>query len=73
MTKPNFTSGIILSGGKSERMNYPKAMLIWGESILINYQIISLFNAGCDEVIVVTGKDHEIITKNMIKKDNLKV
>ena len=73
MTKPNFTSGIILSGGKSERMNYPKAMLIWGESTLINYQIISLFNAGCDEVIVVTGKDHEIITKNMIKKDNLKL
>ena len=73
MTNVNFTSGIILSGGKSQRMNYPKAMLSWGENILINYQITSLFNAGCNEVIVVTGKDHKIISKNMIKKDNLKI
>ena len=73
MTKINFTSGIILSGGKSQRMNYPKAMLSWGDSILINYQIISLFNAGCSEVVVVTGKDHEVISKNIIKYNNLKL
>lgn len=73
MSKTNFTSGIILSGGQSQRMNYPKAMLIWGDDILINYQIKSLLSAGCDEVIVVTGKDHEIISKNMIKKANLKL
>ena len=54
-------------------MNYPKAMLSWGDSILINYQIISLFNAGCSEVVVVTGKDHEVISKNIIKNNNLKL
>ncbi len=73
MIKTSFTSGIILSGGKSERMNYPKAMMSWDEDILINYQINSLIEAGCDEVIVVTGKDHQIIKKNIIKNDQVKL
>ena len=43
--------GIILSGGYSERMGYPKSLLEWDKKTLLEYQINSLITGGCDGVL----------------------
>ena len=53
--KSPFTSAILLAAGVSRRMGTLKALLDWqGRSLLI-HQIVSLREAGADEVIVVLG------------------
>ena len=48
--------GILLAAGESSRMGRPKALLPWRGTTLIEYQMNSLLQGGCDTVIVVTGK-----------------
>lgn len=50
-----FTSAILLAAGVSRRMGTLKALLDWQGRPLIIHQIISLREAGADEVIVVLG------------------
>jgi molybdenum cofactor cytidylyltransferase len=48
--------GILLAAGESSRMGRPKALLPWRGTTLVEYQMNSLLQGGCDKVIVVTGK-----------------
>ena len=50
-----FTSAILLAAGVSRRMGTLKALLDWQGRSLIIHQIVSLREAGVDEVIVVLG------------------
>ena len=53
-------TGIILCGGASRRMGRPKALLDYeGESFLD--RLIGLFQASCDDVIVVLGHEADRI------------
>jgi len=53
-------TGIILCGGASRRMGHPKALLDYeGESFLD--RLIGLFQASCDDVIVVLGHEADRI------------
>ena len=51
--------GILLAAGESSRMGRPKGLLPWRGTTLIEYQMNSLLQGGCDKVIVVTGKYDE--------------
>ena len=48
--------GILLAAGESSRMGKPKALLPWRGTTLLEYQMNSLQQGGCDSVVVVTGK-----------------
>ena len=48
--------GVLLAAGESSRMGSPKGLLPWRGTTLVEYQMNSLLQAGCDKVIVVTGK-----------------
>jgi molybdenum cofactor cytidylyltransferase len=50
-------SAILLAAGESTRMGRPKALLPWGDSTLIDYQVRQLDEAGCDEIAIVLGHD----------------
>ncbi len=50
-----FTSAILLAAGVSRRMGTLKALLDWQGRPLIIHQVVSLREAGADEVIVVLG------------------
>lgn len=53
MTK-NIT-GIILAGGLSRRMGTPKMLLPWGQTTVIGQVITTFFEAGLQDLLVVTG------------------
>ena len=55
------TSAILLAAGESTRMGRPKALLPWGESTLIAWQVGELRAAGVDDVVVVLGHDAQAI------------
>ena len=65
--------GIILSGGYSERMGYPKSLLEWDKKTLLEYQINSLITGGCDGGLVITGKHHKEITKGINLNNKSKI
>ncbi|TDI89397.1 MAG: nucleotidyltransferase family protein [Chloroflexi bacterium] len=48
--------GVLLAAGESSRMGRPKPLLPWRGTTLVEYQMNSLLQGGCDQVIVVTGK-----------------
>lgn len=54
-------SAILLSAGESTRMGRPKALLPWGDSTLIEWQIGELRAAGVDSIVVVLGHDAQAI------------
>ena len=54
-------AAIILAAGESTRMGRPKALLDWGGRTLLQHQINTLAEAGCDPVVVVLGaRAHQI-------------
>lgn len=48
-------AAILLAGGESSRMGKPKALLAWGDTTLIEYQIDQLRQPPVERVIVVLG------------------
>ncbi|MGB2694713.1 MAG: nucleotidyltransferase family protein [Dehalococcoidia bacterium] len=49
------TAAILLVAGESTRMGRPKALLPWGNTTLIEYQIRELRAAPVDDLVVVLG------------------
>ncbi len=49
-------AGILLAAGESSRMGKPKALLPWRGTTLVEYQMNSLIQGGCSNVVAVTGK-----------------
>jgi molybdenum cofactor cytidylyltransferase len=48
--------GVLLAAGESSRMGSPKPLLPWRGTTMVEYQMNSLLQGGCDKVIVVTGR-----------------
>ena len=48
-------AAILLAGGESSRMGKPKALLEWGDTTLIEYQIDQLRQPPVERVIVILG------------------
>jgi molybdenum cofactor cytidylyltransferase len=54
-------AAIVLAAGESTRMGRPKALLDWRGRTLLQHQIATLSEAGCDPVVVVLGaRAHQI-------------
>jgi CTP:molybdopterin cytidylyltransferase MocA len=59
-------SGLVLAAGASTRMGQPKALLLTPAGVpLAQHQANLLRRAGCEEVLVVLGRDYEIITNRI--------
>ncbi len=54
-------AALLLSAGASTRMGSAKALLDWGGRPLLQHQIDTLIEAGCDPVIVVLGHQADAI------------
>ena len=63
--------GILLAAGESSRMGRPKALLPWRGTTLVEYQMNSLLQGGCDRVIVVTGKYDEEMAPLLKDRPNI--
>jgi CTP:molybdopterin cytidylyltransferase MocA len=57
-------AAIVLAAGKSERMRYPKSLLIFGKETAIDRVIRICAEAGCDPVLVVLGHEAERVRQN---------
>ncbi len=60
------TAAILLAAGESTRMGRPKALLPWGESTLIAWQIGELRAAGVEDIVVVLGHDAQAIRDHLL-------
>jgi len=52
---------VILAAGASTRMGTAKALLDWGGRPLLQHQIDTLVEAGCDPVVVALGHAAEVV------------
>jgi molybdenum cofactor cytidylyltransferase len=64
MDEPSRIAAIVLAAGRSERMQYPKPLLIFGKETVLDRVIRIEREAGADPVIVVLGHDAERIRAN---------
>ena len=58
------TAAIILAGGASSRVGFPKALLLW-KGVPYADHLYSLLSPWCNEVVVVLGHDHESIAARL--------
>ena len=59
-------AGLVLAAGASIRMGQPKALLLTPAGIpLAQHQATFLRHAGCEEVLIVLGRDFEFITNRI--------
>ena len=67
-------AALLLAAGLSTRMGTTsKALLPWGSTTLINYQVESLRNAGVELIIVVTGFQHEKLKTRINSMSNVEI
>ncbi len=59
------TAGILLAAGLSTRMGRPKALLPWCGSVLAEYQVRQMLEAGLDPVVVVVGHEAANVTASL--------
>jgi len=57
-------AALVLAAGRSERMKYPKTLLIFGKETVVDRVIRVCAEGGCDPVLVVLGGDEERIRAN---------
>ena len=48
-------AAVVLAAGESRRMGRPKMSLAWGESTVIGCVVTTLYEAGVEQVVVVSG------------------
>jgi len=58
-------AGILLAAGASSRMGYPKALIDWGDTSLINWEINQMKNAGLSNIVVVLGEKENLIRDSL--------
>ncbi len=51
-------TAIVLAAGLSRRMGQPKMLLPWGETTVLKHVIGTLFAAGLEEILVISGGEH---------------
>ncbi len=59
------TAAVLLAAGESTRMGRAKALLPWGDTTLLEYQIGELRAADVDDIVVVLGHDAEAIAPHV--------
>ena len=59
-------AGVILSGGASRRMGFPKALLQFRNETFLD-RLIRLFSAVCDPLIVVVGEHADQIRAGIVR------
>jgi molybdenum cofactor cytidylyltransferase len=55
-------SAVLLAAGQSKRMGRPKMLLPWGRDTVLGQVIATFQAAGVEDILVVTGGDHEQVT-----------
>lgn len=60
-------AAVILAGGASKRMGTPKALLTFGGETFLD-RLIGIFEADCDDVVVVLGHDAERVRSAATRK-----
>lgn len=64
MSETGKIAAVVLAAGASERMRYPKTLLIFGKETVVDRVIRVCAEGGCDPVIVVLGSEEERIRAN---------
>ena len=54
-------AGLILAAGESTRMGRLKQLLPWGGTMLIEWQVAQMLEAGVDDLVVVLGHSAEAV------------
>ncbi len=54
-------AAIILAAGEAKRFGSPKQVLVWKGQTLVEHAVQACLDAGCEQVIVVTGAHKETI------------
>jgi len=68
-TKSSTPACIILSGGSSQRMGSPKALLKFRQKTFVQKLIDDYTRIGCKPIIVVVGKHSQEIRRNITAHD----
>lgn len=58
-------AAVVLAAGASRRMGEPKALLSWGGTTLLAWEIEELLRSQVDDVVVVTGADAEEVRRTL--------
>jgi molybdenum cofactor cytidylyltransferase len=61
----NSCTGIVLAAGSSLRMGQPKQLLSVGGRPLLEHVVAAACGAQLDDVVVILGADHELITQRV--------
>ncbi len=57
----NKISAVILAAGMSRRMGQPKMLLPWRNTTVLGQVVTTFYQAGIQDIIVVTGGDKAIV------------
>ncbi|QQL49577.1 nucleotidyltransferase family protein [Mucilaginibacter ginkgonis] len=68
MQPDNFTI-VILAAGNSSRLGKPKQLLTYNNTILIGHEVQTAADSGCNEVVVVTGANHDQVATAISSED----
>jgi molybdenum cofactor cytidylyltransferase len=61
-------SGVVLAAGLSKRMGRSKMLLEWGDETVIEHVVGVLSDAGVREIVVVTGRDEQLLISVLKEK-----
>jgi len=64
MSAPPKIAALVLAAGRSERMRYPKTLLIFGKETVVDRVIRVCREGGCDPVMVLLGAEEARIREN---------
>ncbi|WML31113.1 nucleotidyltransferase family protein [Neobacillus sp. OS1-32] len=60
---------IVLAAGTSTRMGFPKPLLHWNGTTLLEHQVNQLLRLPCSEIIIVLGHESKMILKKIAIAD----
>jgi len=58
-------AAVILAAGASRRMGQPKALLRWGNSTLLKWELDELMRSSVDDIVVVTGRYADNVRRSL--------
>ena len=59
-------AAVVLAAGRSSRMGQSKLVLPWGKTTVIGQVVVTLAQAGVDEIVVVTGGGHKQVEDALV-------